>query len=239
MLAVSKKKPLLKYFRCCRGTVPFEFDFRTILEDDVQRPVCPVKKAIRFALGMEENGDVDESAAVDRCMKQMWRCEMKLWNERFLKGREEVAQKRTDVDLLDFEYIDSKDPEFLQQLLKVLRIKRSGRMASGDKVDVSFQRALLKLCEHPKYVLATFPEAYRVPFLNAWIQNRYGAVPSQWDRNQLLDESKFFWEWLIPRVTAMRWPVCKDLGMHGRVNWNFKTRLERKVSMVMLREKVE
>ncbi|XP_062562343.1 uncharacterized protein LOC134225919 [Armigeres subalbatus] len=207
MLKKNQKQSMLKYFHCCRGTVPFEFDYRKILEDDVQRPGCPVKKAIRIALGMEENGDVDESAAVDRCMKEMWRCELKLWNERFLKGREEAEEKKTEIDLLDFECIESKDPEFLQQLLK---------------------RALLKLCEHPKYVLATFPEAYRVPFLTAWMQNRYGAVPSKWDRDQLLHESKFFWEWLIPRVTAMRWPVCKDLGMHGRVNWNYKTRLERK-----------
>lgn len=91
----------------------------------------------------------------------------------------------------------------------------------------------MKLCEHPKYVLATFPDAYRVPFLNAWIQNRYGVIPSQRERNELLHESKFFWEWLIPSVTAMRWPVCKDLGMQGRVNWNFKRRLERTVSVSM------
>lgn len=122
MLAVNRKqKPMQKYFRCCRGTVPYEFDYRKILEDDdnTERPVCPVKKAIRVALGMEQ-GDVDDGKAVGRCMKEMWRCELKLWSERFLKGREEVREKKTEVDLLDFEYVDSKDATFLQQLLKVI-----------------------------------------------------------------------------------------------------------------------
>ncbi|XP_065090685.1 uncharacterized protein LOC135711686 isoform X2 [Ochlerotatus camptorhynchus] len=212
MLAINRKqKPMQKYFRCCRGAVPFEFDYRKILEDDTERPVCPVKKAIRVALGMEQ-GNVDETGAVARCMKEMWRCELKLWNERFLKGRDEAREKKTEIDVLDFEYVDSKDPTFLQQLLK---------------------RALLKLCEDPKYVLATFPDAHELPFLNAWIQHRYGATRSKKERDELLRESKYFWDWLIPRATAMRWPVCKDLGMHGRVNWNYKQRLERNAQTLL------
>ncbi|XP_058830420.1 uncharacterized protein LOC131689384 [Topomyia yanbarensis] len=197
-----------KFFRLCCGTVPYEFDYRKILEEDgTPKPGCPVKKAIRVALGMEE-GDTDEGQAIDRCLKDMWRCELKLWNERFLKGREQAREKTTEVDMLDFEFIASKDPLFLELLLK---------------------RALFKLCEDPKYVLATFPETYKLPFLNSWIQHRYGVQTSRKERNELLHESKFFWDWLIPKVTALRWPGCKDVGMQGRVNWNYKQRLENTV----------
>lgn len=108
-----------KYFKCCRGSVPYEFDYSKILEDDVSgKPVCPVKKAIRLALGMEE-GNKNEEEAIGHCLKEMWRCEVKLWNEKFLKGREEVRDKKTEIDLLDYEFIDSEDPIFLQKLLKV------------------------------------------------------------------------------------------------------------------------
>ncbi|XP_053685637.1 uncharacterized protein LOC128735167 [Sabethes cyaneus] len=196
-----------KYFKCCRGSVPYEFDYRKILEDDAGgKPVCPVKKAIRLALGMEE-GNCDEEEAIGNCLKEMWRCELKLWNEKFLKAREEAREKKTEIDLLDYEFVDSKDPIFLQKLLK---------------------RALLKLCEDPKYVLATFPEAYKLPFLNSWIQHRYGVGISRRRKDaRLLQQSKYYWNWLIPRITAMRWPVCKDLGMQGRVNYHYKEKLER------------
>lgn len=111
---------LQRVFRCCRGRdVPYEFDYRKILEDDAAQPVqCPMKRAIRVALEMERE-DADEAVAIDRCMKNMWRCELKLWNEQFLKGMEEVREKETKIDFLDFPYVDSKDPVFLQQLLKV------------------------------------------------------------------------------------------------------------------------
>ncbi|XP_058458848.1 uncharacterized protein LOC131435208 [Malaya genurostris] len=204
MLAINQT-PAQKLFRMCRGTVPYEFDYHRILEDDVGRKVrCPVKKAIRVALGMEER-DCDEGQAIGRCLKDMWLCELKLWNERFLKGQEEARQQKMEGDILDFESIDSKDPLFLELLLK---------------------RALLKLCEDPKYVLATFPEAFKIPFLNAWIQNRYGVRASRKEKDKLLHESKIFWDWLIPKVTALRWPGCKDIGMQGRTNWNYKRRLE-------------
>ncbi|XP_055619267.1 uncharacterized protein LOC129764326 [Toxorhynchites rutilus septentrionalis] len=195
-----------KYFKCGCGGVPYQFDYKKILEDDSMRPVCPVKKAIRVALGMEED-DLDEGQAIARCMKEMWRCELKLWNDKFLKGREDVRNKATGIDMLDYEFVDSKDPVCLQNLLK---------------------RALLKLCEDSKYVLATFPDAYKIPFLNSWIQNYYGARVTQKTKDDTLQESKYFWDWLIPKATAMRWPVCKDLGMQGRVNWNYKKRLENK-----------
>ncbi|XP_055533888.1 uncharacterized protein LOC129723594 [Wyeomyia smithii] len=205
MLAVNQSFGQ-KYFKCCRGSIPYQFDYKKILEDDSNgKPVCPVKKAIRLALGMED-GDFDEGEAIGRCLKEMWRCELRLWNEKFLKGREEASEKKTEIDMLDYEFVDSKDPIFLQKLLK---------------------RALLKLCEDPKYVLATFPDAHKLPFLNSWIQHRYGVRISQGRKETLLQQSKYFWNWLIPRVTAMRWPVCKDLGMQGRVNWNYKRKLEK------------
>ncbi|XP_055596996.1 uncharacterized protein LOC129747010 [Uranotaenia lowii] len=201
---MKKGGPIEKYFTCCKGTVPFEFDYRKILDYEPQRPQCPVKEAIRVALGVQEE-EHDESKAISRCMNEMWRCEIKLWNERFLQGQKEVESKQAPKDLLDYKCIESTDPEFLRMLLK---------------------RGLLKLTEDTKYVLATFPEAHKLPFLNAWIQDRYGAKMSSEEKNELLQESKHFWDWLIPRATKMRWPVCRDLRMFGRVNWNYKDRLQ-------------
>uniref|UniRef100_A0A182W9C6 DUF4771 domain-containing protein n=1 Tax=Anopheles minimus TaxID=112268 RepID=A0A182W9C6_9DIPT len=204
-----------RYFKFCDKPVPFEFDYGTIFHGFEQKdPVCPIKSAIQRALGVKESHiirDIDIEQAVEKFAQMTWDEEKKHWQEQMAKDvRQESPSPRTDP--LEVEYIDTKDVSYLQDLLK---------------------RALRRLAEHPKYMLATFPCADQLPILKAWIRHRYGVPITPKERKTALKESKHLWNYLIPRTTQMKWPSRKDIGLKLQVNWNYKSKLESTAGKLM------
>uniref|UniRef100_A0A182RGJ0 DUF4771 domain-containing protein n=1 Tax=Anopheles funestus TaxID=62324 RepID=A0A182RGJ0_ANOFN len=197
------------YFKFSDKLVPFEFNYDNIFNGYEQKePVCPIKSAIQRALGVEETStirDIDIEHAIEKFAKMTWDEEKKHWQEQMAKDRVQPESPPKPTDPLEVDYIDTKDVSLLQDLLK---------------------RALRRLAEHPKYFLATFPCADKLPILNAWIRHRYGVPVTPKERKNALLESKHFWDYLTPRATTMRWPTRKETGMQLQVNWNYKSKLE-------------
>ncbi|XP_053659726.1 uncharacterized protein LOC128708771 [Anopheles marshallii] len=198
-----------RYFKFCDKSVPFEFDYDSIFRGyELREPVCPIKSAIQRALGLEASGtirDMDIEQAIEKFAKMTWDEEKKHWQEQMAKDVRPQEFPPVTTDPLEVDYIDTKDLGFLQDLLK---------------------RALRRLAENPKYLLATFPCADQLPILKAWIRARYGVPITPKERKSALLESKHFWNYLIPRATTMRWPSRKDTGLKLQVNWNYKSKLE-------------
>ncbi|KFB49681.1 hypothetical protein ZHAS_00017982 [Anopheles sinensis] len=214
----SEANPKQLYFKMCIDKAqPYEFDHAKIFDDDERRKenlACPIKRAIQRALrGKDDTGNVDIDRLILNFMRNTWQKELKQQNERLkIEKAAKNQQQPVEKDLLDMEYVTTKDVAVLQKLLK---------------------RALRKLADHPMYILATFPEVDKLPILIAWIRDRYGVPVSRQERAAALQESKIFWDTLVPRVTSVRWPSRKDTGLKTTVNWNYKIQLEQMASKWM------
>uniref|UniRef100_A0A182PRA5 DUF4771 domain-containing protein n=1 Tax=Anopheles epiroticus TaxID=199890 RepID=A0A182PRA5_9DIPT len=204
-----------RYFRFCDKPVPYEFDHDQIFYGDERvEPACPIKCAIQRALGLEQTGtikDAEIELAIEKFAKMSWDEELKHWQEQMTNDNERETPSVT-IDPLEVNYIETTDVSVLQDLLK---------------------RALRRLAENPMYLLATFPCADQLPILVAWIRDRYGVPIDAQERKKALQESRHFWDYLIPRATAVRWPSRTDTGLKLQVNWNYKAKLESKASSLM------
>ncbi|ETN63179.1 hypothetical protein AND_005117 [Anopheles darlingi] len=214
ILSASASKGL--YFRFQDWPVPFKFDYRKILGSSHDAR-CPIKDTIKRAFDLQgsSSGSTTTSEGIERFVKMTWKEELNHWEEQMEESRK-LAKNRTiePRNPLDVNDIDTKNPRELKQLLK---------------------RALNELAKNPKYILATFPDAYKLPILVAWIRYRYACPLSPEERNTALLASRYFWEFLIPHATSARWPVRDDVGYDAKVNWNYKQKLEAKVAILMKR----
>uniref|UniRef100_A0AAG5DML4 Uncharacterized protein n=1 Tax=Anopheles atroparvus TaxID=41427 RepID=A0AAG5DML4_ANOAO len=218
--ATSMEETKQQYFKFSKidSSHPYQFHYGNIFEDDEERQkeqlACPIKSAIRRTLLVEndtENVDVDH--AIDNFMRSTWHEELKNQRERLVEEQNKLKQMQPqETDLLSKDYIETKDATVLQKILK---------------------SALRRLAEHPMYILATFPEVDKLPILIAWIRDRYGVPIGPSERAAALLESKLFWDTLIPRATAVRWPTRKDTGLKSTINWNYKKKLEAKAGKLM------
>uniref|UniRef100_A0A182JVA9 DUF4771 domain-containing protein n=1 Tax=Anopheles christyi TaxID=43041 RepID=A0A182JVA9_9DIPT len=210
MASVNKR-----YFRFCDKPVPYEFDHDKIYYDDKHvKSTCPIKSAVQRALGVKQSGtirDTDINQAIEKFAKMTWDEELKNWREQMVKNDVPESPSVT-TDPLELNGIETIGVYELQDLLK---------------------RALRRLAENPMYLLATFPCVDQLPVLKAWIRERYGVPIEAKERKAALLESKHFWDYLIPRATAMRWPSRKDTGLKLQVNWNYKTKLESTAGSLM------
>uniref|UniRef100_A0A182FW59 DUF4771 domain-containing protein n=2 Tax=Anopheles albimanus TaxID=7167 RepID=A0A182FW59_ANOAL len=205
-----------RYFRFQDWPVPFRFDYRMILGPR-RNTHYPIRDTIRraFDLHVSASGSTTTSEGIERFVKKTWKEELNHWNEQMEESRRldnnHSIKPRNPLDVND---IDTKNPRDLKQLLK---------------------RALHELAKNPKYILATFPDAHKLPLLVAWIRQRYACPISPEERRTALLASRYFWEFLIPHATSARCPVRDDAGYEAKVNWNYKQKLEAKTTTPMNR----
>ncbi|XP_052870896.1 uncharacterized protein LOC128276477 [Anopheles cruzii] len=196
-----------RYFRFTDKPIPYEFDYRKIMGET--GGLCPIKGAIKRVF---RGQDTDDSSStniremIERFMERSWDEEKELWNRKMAENKKPTMDSDTETkDPLNISTVDIKDLKSLKELLK---------------------RALHELAESPKYILDTFPEAHKLSILVAWIRDRYGLRISPEERETARLESQYFWNYLIPRATAVRWPTRMDTELSAKVNWDYKEKLE-------------
>lgn len=137
----------VKFFRRASPTKPFEFDYDKIFSTSFLNDCGAVRNSINTALDVEKHSTVDN--AITTCLRDVWQSELNAWNE---KRQAEMDEKRQRV-VANCDEIGKNKRKILNLLPKAISLMR----------------------KNAKFVLATLPDAHRLPILREWILFRFGV----------------------------------------------------------------
>lgn len=182
-----KDKNQIKFFRRSSISSPFEFDYEKIFATSFLNDCGVVKNSINIALELDKN--LTEDNAITVCLQDMWQLELKLWNEKRQKELEENQQR------------------------VVADCDKIGK--SKQKVFNLLSRGITLMRKNPKFVLASLPDAHRLPILREWILHRFGFRYSLKDNEEKWKQNKFYRDRLeaagiVPRLEV---PSLKMFGI--------------------------
>ena len=191
----------IKFFHRPSPTSPFEFDYEKIFNENFLHDFGVVRNSINAALELDKHLTLDN--AITASLRDMWRVEMKLWNEKRREAKEKFV--------VDWEKIGKNK----QKMFGVLK------------------KAMISMQKNPKFVLVSLPESHRLPFLKEWILKRFGIRydsnfnEQMWKLNKL-QQDKLDSMGIVPKVPV---PTIKEaLGFKGvMVNIHNAARMKPKV----------
>jgi hypothetical protein len=146
---LDQKSVVGDFFVSSPESCEFRFDYDKIFSEYNDSP-DQVKKCINAALNIDQY--YSEDAAVTACLEAMWKSELGTWEPGNL-GTWENKDYLNDNFVIIQGKQDYNSPKKCYKLLK---------------------KGLEIMKKSPKFVLASFPDAHKVPILKEWVLNRYG-----------------------------------------------------------------
>ncbi|XP_036334570.1 uncharacterized protein LOC118745153 [Rhagoletis pomonella] len=204
------------YFKAPEENQPYKFDYQRVFhfqnDDSPLNVQNEFLKIITSDLNLNKN-DPNTPKNLNEAIKQYAK---KIFKESVAAKNEELAeQQKRNVGtgrrypFLDAEldYYDPDDEKLMQNMLK---------------------NALEFLANDPKYVLASMPDAHKLPSLLSWIETRYGKEYTREQLRKVHDDSKATIHALKQMTVDVMLPSAKLLGEAIMVNYNCRDYLVKK-----------
>lgn len=174
----------VKFFHRPTTLLPCRFDYENIFSSKFLNDCGAVKNSINAVLKLDKH--LTEDNAIMACLRDMWRNEMKAWNEKQVRVTRE------------------KEEYPFRACGKIGKNKR--------KVFCLLRVAIDLMRKNPKFVLVSFPDVERLPILRTWILLRYGFrfddayneklwKVNKVNQSRIVDE-RFFPEIEVPKVES-------------------------------------
>lgn len=90
--------------------------------------------------------------------------------------------------------------------------------------------SLQKMRENPKFVLASIPQAFKLPILKEWILDRFGHKYTEKEREDRLKGSRQFWDKLLNISMKVELPRREQICVVNKLNWDYMDYLRQAVS---------
>ena len=161
--AQSNDENQIKFFHRPSPTSPFEFDYEKIFTTSFLNDCGVVRNSINTALKLDKH--LTEDNAITVCLQDMWQSQLKEWNENHQRACEEKQQRV----VADCEQIGKNKRKIFHLLSKGIALMR----------------------RNPKYVLASLPNADRLPLLREWILHRFGIRYTDKDNEERWKINKY------------------------------------------------
>lgn len=206
------------YFKAPVENQPYMFDYPKVFEHNqcestrlnVQKEFL---KVINSDLSLDKNDpnapkNLDD--AIKAYAKKAFKEGVAAENVK-LAAEEERKKNRRRYPYLDVEmdYYDPEDEKLMQSMLK---------------------NALDYLAKNPKYVLASMPDAHKLPSLLSWMETRYGKTYTREQLVKMHVKTRPTFHALKQMTVDVQLPSAKSLGNAIYVNYNCRDYLMKKVS---------
>lgn len=184
----SVASSIMQYCQRLSSYGPLTFDYEKIFATSFLEEQGAVKNSINTALELEKH--LTEDNAITVCLRDMWRLEMRLWNE---KRQAEIVDRQQQVTFECEEVWGNR-----RKILKMLE----------DAIGI--------LRRHPKFVLAALPDSHRLPLLREWILQRYGVRHTDEEERRKFKINKAQREVLVQTgmVPRLKVPTFQYFGIH-------------------------
>ena len=167
----------IKFFHRPTLTSPLQFDYEKIFATSFLDDLGVVRNSVNAVLKLDTH--LTEDNAISICLRDMWQSELKLWHEKQQRELDERNRIPSNCD---------------------------GIGKSKQNVFRLLTKALAFMDKNPKFILASLPDAHRLPILREWALRRYGFRYTEKDSDK---------RWRINKAHRER--VEFD-GMFGRVD---------------------
>ncbi|XP_054736542.1 uncharacterized protein LOC129243505 [Anastrepha obliqua] len=189
---------------------PYKFDYPKIFhyEEKKNERIFIKKKCVQ---ALDEEGKVVVKKMVDqtpdladlskRQADEIWKEEQQAWNAAHEERTPSEVSDPYPKDMPRLPFYDCEDKKLMSEMLKI---------------------ALLEMSKYPKFVLASLPNAYKLPMLREWIYQRYGKRYTQRQRLSEISNSlkimstlqKLKLQTKIPRPSAIGAITEQNYGCH-------------------------
>ena len=199
------------FFEGPSAHAPYKFNYNKIFD---LGPRNVIKDAVANALkvGSKVEMTLDHGRAVRECCKDMWTTEVQKFNEDWeekQKALKNQPQPLEETGLgFDLPYYDPGNKKLMNWML---------------------YKAIQEMKRNKKFVLATFPDAHKIPILKVWIRKRYGFKFSKKERIEAFKLSKKVFYVLKKNGINIRIPILDDLSKERYVSYGCRDYLFRKV----------
>lgn len=175
-----------QYFKAPSAISPYEFDFDLIFANNEPDEGCdPIKDALKKAM----NTDGSPIVAADKVFVEMWQSELLKWKER------QTNKDSRDSMSCGNSYSDySEEDDFF----KIENSQRSIRKA--------LKQVFSRMAKDPYFMLASLPDAHKLPIFEAWVRNRYNLKKSEKARRRILLQNEYKLMDLVPAWICTRPP---------------------------------
>ncbi|XP_028900463.2 uncharacterized protein LOC114804796 [Zeugodacus cucurbitae] len=208
------------YFRAPDENRPYTFDYPKVYESKERESTrLNVQKAflkvINSDLNLEKNDpntpkNLDD--AVKAYAKKAFKEGVTAKNIELAAEEEREKQRRRYPFLeVEMDYYDPDDRKLMQSMLK---------------------NALDYLAQNPKYVLASMPDAHKMPSLLAWMETRYGKTYTNAQLTKLHIRTRPTFRALKQMTADVLMPSAKKLGNAIFVNYNCRDYLMKKTELM-------
>lgn len=185
-----------KFFKAPEINKPFKFQCSQIFQ--LKAEPDSIRAAICKAFCCESLTRVaDTEVCVEKCVANIWEKEVRRDSEKRenLRKQEELEKEMQLKSPLNynFKYIDPRDSTLMNSmLLDAMKYMRKNR----------------------KFVLASMPEAHKLPLLHEWIRVRYGLTYSETEKREAGEISRRIFE----RIKAVGMNVGVPQNEFGKIN---------------------
>lgn len=174
----------------CQRTSPYGplmFDYEKIFTTSFLQDEGAVRNSINKALELEKH--LTEDNAITICLRDMWRLEMRLWNE---KRQADIVDRQTQVRA-EWEKVWGNKRKILKLLEDAIGVLR----------------------QNPKFVLAALPNSHKLPLLKEWILQKYGVKHTDEENKKKYKINKEQREFLLNTGTipGLTIPTFKYFGI--------------------------
>lgn len=169
------------YYQGPSGTNTYEFNYRQIFEDDFKQ-TCPVKAALDKVLDLATFKSEEE--AINDWIRNAWKYELEMWNERQMK--EELEKKKKEV-------VKHEIRDKYESITKLLKDH------------------LMMLAKNPKFVFASLPQACHHPTLREWMRQFYGFNYQRKELERALEVDLLQWNSLTTAMPNRKTISNKDV----------------------------
>jgi hypothetical protein len=139
---------------------------------------------------LDMNKHLTRDSAIAACLKDMWQLELKRWNE--------AQQAKKGKIIADCDAIRKNKRKILSLLKKGIQLMQ----------------------KNPKFVLASLPEAHRLPILKEWMLKRFGIIhdtkhnEKRWRLN-VNQQKRLKVAGMVPKIPV---PTMQEVTGHGTSN---------------------
>ncbi|CAD7012075.1 unnamed protein product [Ceratitis capitata] len=207
-----------EYFRAPDTNRPYMFDYPKVFDNRDPRKEhsrMNVQKTFLKVINSDLNLDKNDPKAPQNLDEAVKEYAKKIFKEGVIEKnielaeQEELEKNRRRYAFLDVEmdYYDPDDRKLMQGMLK---------------------NALDHLAKDPKYVLASMPDAHKLPSLLAWMETRYGKTYTREQLRNVHIASAPTFHALKQMTVDVMMPSAKNLGDAIFVNYNCRDYLMKK-----------